>query len=287
VRAILTPVSVDDLGSFLRSRRAALSPERVGVAADEPRRVPGLRREELAQLAGVSVAYYTRLEQGQSTNASVGVLDALAGALRLDSDARTHLHNLARPPHPRSGDEEEGEGAVEVSPAVARLLDAMPTIPACLSGPRLEILAWNRLGHALLAGHLDDRAPSDPAIRPNMARLVFCDSHSRELFVDYDVKARETVGFLRLAAGRRPGDRRLEALIGELSVTSRDFATLWAAAPVKEKTSGTRRFAHPLVGRLDLDFQVLAIPGSDGQLLISFSAEPDTPSAAALRLLGP
>ena len=275
-------MSVDDLGSFLRSRRAALLPERAGVASYDRRRVPGLRREELAQLAGVSVAYYTRLEQGQSTNASEGVLDALARALQLDPDARTHLHNLARPPGPArraNGD--------EVTPGVARLLAAMPSVPACVSGPRLEILAWNRLGHALLAGHLDTAAPSDPADRPNMARLVFCDPHTRELFVDHDVKARETVAYLRLVAGRRPGDHQLEALIGELSVASHEFSTLWAAAPVKEKSRGTRRFAHPLVGRLDLDFQVLAMPGSDGQLLITFTAEPDTPSAAALQLLNP
>jgi transcriptional regulator with XRE-family HTH domain len=276
---ILWSVSVDDLGSFLRSRRAALSPERAGVDTYERRRVPGLRREELAQLAGVSVAYYTRLEQGQSTNASEGVLDALARALQLDSDARTHLHNLARPPHPRrsAGD--------DIAPSVARLLEAMPEVPACIAGPRFEILAWNRRGHALLAGHLDATAPSDPATRPNMARLVFLDPHTRELFVDRDVKARETVAYLRLAAGRRPGDHQLEALIGELSIASREFATLWAAAPVKEKTNGTRRFAHPLVGRLDLDFQVLSIPGSDGQLMITFTAQPDTPSAAALQLL--
>lgn len=230
----------------------------------------------------MSVAYYTRLEQGQCTNASEGVLDALARALQLDGDARAHLHNLARPPrapHPADGN--------EVTAGVARLLDAMPGIPACISGPRLEILAWNRLGHALLAGHLDATAPSAPATRPNMARLVFCDPHTRELFVDHDVKARETVAYLRLAAGRRPGDRELEGLIGELSVASRDFATLWAAAAVQEKTSGTRRFAHPVIGRLDLDFQVLAIPGSDGQMLMTFTAEPDTPSAAALRLLAP
>jgi transcriptional regulator with XRE-family HTH domain len=239
-----------------------------------------LRREELAQLAGVSVAYYTRLEQGQCTNASEGVLDALARALQLDRDARSQLHNLARPPLPP-----RPAGGDDVTASVARLLDAMSAIPACVSGPRLEILAWNRLGQALLAGHLDAGAPSHRATRPNMARLVFCDFHTRELFVDHDVKARETAAYLRLAAGRRPGDRQLEALIGELSVASREFATLWAAAPVKEKTSGTRRFAHPLVGRLDLDFQVLAIPGSDGQLLITFTAEPDTPSAAALRLL--
>lgn len=280
VVGILRVVSVDDLGSFLRSRRAALSPHRAGVAIYDRRRVPGLRREELAQLAGVSVAYYTRLEQGQSTNASESVLDALAGALQLDTDARAHLHNLARPPRPPqpSGD--------DVTAGVARLLEAMPAIPACVAGPRLEILAWNRLGHALIAGHLDAEAPSDPATRPNMARLVFRDPHTRELFVDYHVKARETVAYLRLVAGRRPGDHELEALIGELSVASREFAALWAAAPVKEKTSGTRRFAHPLVGRLDLDFQVLAIPGSDGQLMNTFTAEPDTPSAAALRLLG-
>jgi transcriptional regulator with XRE-family HTH domain len=272
----LTLVSVDDLGSFLRSRRAALSPERAGVAYYDRRRVPGLRREELAELAGVSVAYYTRLEQGQCTNASEGVLDALARALQLDPDARTHLHNLARPPQPA-----RPAGGDDVTPAVARLLDAMPTVAACLSGPRLDILAWNRLGHALIAGHL----PFAPAEPPNMARMVFCDPRTRELFIDLDVKARETVAYLRLVAGRRPRDRRLEALIGELSVASREFAALWAAAPVKEKTSGTRRFAHPTAGRLDLDFQVLAVPGDDGQLLITFCAEPGTPAAASLEQL--
>lgn len=277
---ILSDVSVDDLGSFLRSRREALSPESAGVATYDRRRVPGLRREELAQLAGVSVGYYTRLEQGQSTNASEGVLDALARALQLDPVARVHLYNLARPPRP-SRPARDG-----VAPGVSRLLDAMPAIAACVSGPRLDILAWNRLGHALIAGHLDFAAPDDPASRPNMARLVFCDPHTRELFVDHDVKARETVAYLRLVAGRRPRDRQLEALIGELSVASREFANVWAAAPVQEKTSGVRRFAHPVVGRLDLDYQVLAVPGGDGQLLITFTADQETPSAAALQFLG-
>ena len=203
----------------------------------------------------MSVAYYTRLEQGQSTNASQEVLDALARALQLDGDARAHLHNLARPPRPPRP---AGE---EVAPTVDRLLDAMAAIPVCISGPRLDILAWNRLGHALVAGHLDVAAPSDPSTRPNMARLVFCDARTRALFVDYDVKARETVAHLRLMAGRRPRDHRLEALVGELSVASHEFATLWAAAPVQEKTRGTRRFAHPVAGRLDLDFQVLGISG--------------------------
>ena len=270
---------MDDLGSFLRSRRAALSPLEAGVAAFERRRVPGLRREELAQLAGVSVAYYTRLEQGHSTNASESVLDALARALQLDAVAREHLHNLARPPQPPSS------GRDAAAPGAARLLRAMPEVPACVADPRMEILAWNPLGHALLAGHLDADAPADPAARPNMARMVFCDPHTRELFVDHEAKARETVASLRLAAGRRPRDRRLEALIGELSVNSREFARLWAGAPVHERTSGVRRFAHPLVGRLDLHFQVLAVPASGGQQLITFTAEPDSPAAAALQLL--
>lgn len=272
-------MGVDDLGSFLRSRRAALSPQHAGVATFERRRVPGLRREELAHLAGVSVAYYTRLEQGHSTNASEAVIDALAPALQLDPVAREHLHNLARPPRsPTTGDDAAAPGA-------ARLLRAMPDVPACVAGPRMDILAWNHLGHLLLAGHLDTAAPADPATRPNMARMLFCDPHTRELFVDHHAKSRETVASLRLAAGRRPRDRHLEALIGELSVNSRAFATLWADAPVQEKTSGVRRFAHPLVGRLDLDFQVLVVPASGGQQLITFTAEPDSPAAAALQLL--
>ena len=269
---------VDDLACFLRSRRAAVDPAAIGLACDR-RRVPGLRREEVAHLAGVSVAYYTRLEQGQSQNASAEVLDALSRALQLDGDARAHLHNLARPPKP----EADEEGAI--TSTLERLLLGLDALPACVLGPRMEVLAWNSLGHALLAGHLDLDSPASEETRPNMARLVFLDPHTRELFADWHEKAREAVAYLRISAGRRPADARLASLIGELSIRSEAFASLWAAAPVEDKTCGTRRFAHPLVGAMELDFQALAVPGRNGQLLVTFSPAPGSTSDATLRLL--
>jgi transcriptional regulator with XRE-family HTH domain len=275
-------MAVDDLATFLRARRAALRPEAIGLSGSRRRRVPGLRREELAQLAGVSVAYYTRLEQGHSVNASPSVLDAIARALQLDAVAHDHLHNLARPPRPHPPARTAGPA---VSAGVVRLIAALHDIPACVLGPRMEILAWTRLGHALLAGHLDAASPASPELRPNMALLVFLDPHTRELFVDYDEKAHEAVAFLRRSAGRRPDDPALASIIGTLAMRSKRFVDLWAAAPVQDKTSGTRRFAHPLIGPLELDFQALAVPHSDGQLIVTFTAPAGSASAAGLQIL--
>lgn len=276
-------MSVEDLPRFLRARRAGLRPEAVGLPVSHRRRVPGLRREELAQLAGVSVAYYTRLEQGESRNASPGVLDALARALRLDADGCAHLYTLARAPQPRR--DAPQEPASEVTPGVRAMLAALDEVPACVVGPRMELLAWTPFGHALLAGHLERDAVDDLVRRPNMAWLVFLDAHTQELFVDLDAKAQEAVAYLRRAAGRRPGDQALATLIGTLAVRSEHFAELWAQAPVRDKTSGVRRFAHPLVGPLELDFQALVVPGSDDHLVVTFTAAPGSPSAAGLRLL--
>ncbi|MGK5637304.1 helix-turn-helix domain-containing protein [Streptomyces sp. URMC 126] len=273
------------LGEFLRTRRAALRPEDVDLPAyGGQRRVPGLRREELALLAGVSTAYYTRLEQGQSVNASDGVLDALARALRLSPDEHAHLRNLARPgrPAPRTA----GRPA-RVRPGVARLIAALDGIPALVLNHRYDVLDWNPLGHALTAGHLAADGPHRPAARPNTQRLLFLDPHVRDLYPRWDLESRRAVSALRLAAGEHPDDPALAELIGELTMKSPEFASLWARHPVRACVTGSKDFHHPLVGPLTLTFEMLRVPTTDGpgQSLLTFSAEPGSPAEAALRLL--
>ncbi|MFH8680205.1 helix-turn-helix domain-containing protein [Streptomyces lydicus] len=275
--------SPNTLGDFLRTRRARLRPEDVGMAPyGARRRVPGLRREELAQLAGVSVAYYTRLEQGQSHNASEGVLDALARALRLTADERAHLRALARPARARRRPPVRHDKA---RPGVRQLLAAVPGVPAVALGPRFEILAWNRLGHALLAGHLDADSPDRPLDRPNAQRMLFLDPHTRELYPDRDEEVRRAVSALRVAAGQHPDDPQLTELIGELSMKSTEFAALWSRHVVRNCTFGTKKFHHPLVGGLELDFEMLRTPDGSGQGVLMYTAAEGSPSEAALRLL--
>ncbi|MFJ9412858.1 helix-turn-helix transcriptional regulator [Streptomyces sp. NPDC101227] len=272
-----------ELGNFLRTRRARLQPEDVGmVAYGARRRVPGLRREELAQLAGVSVAYYTRLEQGQSHNASEGVLEALARALRLSADERAHLLDLARPSGTRRRPAVRHDRA---RPGVRQLLGALDGVPALAIGPRFEVLAWNRLGHALIAGHLDFDSPDRPLDRPNTQRLLFLDPHTRELFPDRDAEIRRAVSSLRVAAGQHPDDPQLAELIGELSMKSTEFATLWSRHAVRNCTFGTKRFHHPLVGELELEFEMMKTPDGSGQGVVMYTAADGSPSEAALRLL--
>nr|WP_307827743.1 helix-turn-helix transcriptional regulator [Planomonospora sp. ID82291] len=272
-----------ELGDFLKSRRARLRPEDLGLKAyGTRRRVSGLRREELAMLAGVSVTHYTRLEQGRSAGASDAVLDALARALRLTGDETAHLKRLARPSASVRPAPPRPEHA---SRSARRLLDAMTEAPALVLDRRNDILAWNRLGHALLAGHLDSAAPGDPAARPNLVRLLFLDGHFRELYPDWPQEATLAVAALRLAAGRHPDDRRLAELVGRLVIQSEEFAARWARHPVRTCTSGVKRFHHPVVGPMELYFENLLIPGDSGQRIIAYSAESGSPSEAALHLL--
>jgi transcriptional regulator with XRE-family HTH domain len=271
-----------ELGSFLRSRRAGLRPENVAVTVYATRRrVPGLRREELAQLAGVSVAYYTRLEQGQSRNASDAVLDAIARALQLDEAETSHLRDLARPartkrPLPRPE---------LLRPSLRAMVDSMADIPAYVVGRYSDILAWNPLAHALLAGHVDFDAPLNPDDRPNLQRMLFLDPHTRELYADWETRARASVACLRLTTGRHRGDPRLAALIGELSMESPEFATLWSAHSVHQCAFSTIRYRHPLVGAMTLEQEVMNLPDDGGQQLIVTAAEPGSSSHAALHLL--
>jgi transcriptional regulator with XRE-family HTH domain len=270
------------LAEFLRTRRAQLTPEDVGMTRiPERRRVAGLRREELAQLAGVSVSYYTRLEQGQSVNASEAVLDAIATALRLDEHERRHLHALAtvRTKQPRKPPTER------VDSMTHDLLRTVADVPAMVIGRRTDILAWNDLGHALLAGHVDRHAVDRPAERPNLARMLFLDPHTRELYVDWQLKARAVIGHLHHVAGQYPDDSLLAALIGELSMKSCDFVTMWGDHRVKPCEANAYRLRHPTVGSLTVTQQNLVLARSPQQSLCLITTEEGSSSADTIALL--
>jgi transcriptional regulator with XRE-family HTH domain len=266
-----------ELSEFLRTRRARLKPEDVGLPDfGRHRRVPGLRREELAQLAGVSVAYYTRLEQGNGRNVSAEVLDSIARALRLTDAEHAHLTHLAKPKHKKK----QTARPPQVRASLRHLLDTMDGIPAYVAGRRADILAWNRMAAAVFGDWSEL-----PAAQRNWARLVFLEPAYQDLFIDWEQKAIDVVCALRMHAGCFPDDPRLSALVGELSVKSEEFRRLWATHDVKEKSHGVKRLRHPLVGELSLNFEGFAVPGDAEQTLVTYHAEPGSPSAQALRLL--
>ena len=273
---ILQPMdATNPLGDFLRTRRSQLRPQDVGLTDyGDRRRVPGLRREELAQLAGVSASYYSRLEQGQSSNASPEVLDALARALRLDAAERRHLTELAAAPRRRNPRRPAPE---RLTTALGQLVTALGDVPVVILGRRGDVLAWNAAGHALYAGHLDRAGPA------NMPRLVFLDEHTRELYADWPAKARAVVATLRMASGRYPDDPLLAALVGELSVKSAPFAAMWADHRVKALGDAAYEMRHPLVGTLTLTQQSLRT--EHDQVLVAATADPGSPSQEALTLL--
>ncbi|HEV2375451.1 MAG TPA: helix-turn-helix transcriptional regulator [Streptosporangiaceae bacterium] len=271
------------LGEFLYASRARLTPEDVGLAFAGRRRVPGLRREEIAMLAGVSPSYYTRLEQGQASHASAQVIDALSRALLLSDAEREHLHRLARTGHARAVPVEQDEEAVDAG--LAELLDTLGDVPALVFGRRRDILAWTPVGHALFAGHLDPRDVDYPRNRPNATELVFCDPHTRELYVDWPDKALASIGHLRILASQYPADARLLALIGRLAVESAEFAAMWAANTIRPSQSAVYRMQHPLIGRLTVTQQLLSTPQAPDQTLVICSAPKDSPSSEALSLL--
>ncbi|MFI1365838.1 helix-turn-helix domain-containing protein [Streptomyces griseochromogenes] len=267
-----------ELSEFLRSRRARLKPEDVGLPDfGRHRRVPGLRREELAQLAGVSVAYYTRLEQGNGRNVSAEVLDSIARALRLTDAEHAHLTHLAKP---KAHKKKPAARQQQVRVALRQLLDSMEGVPAYVAGRRSEILAWNRMAAAVFG----DWSKLPPAER-NWARLVFLHPEYRDLFIDWEQKAIDIVCALRMDAGCYPDDARLSALVGELSVKSEEFRRLWATHDVKEKSHGVKRLHHPLVGDLALHYEGFRLTDGSDQSLVTYHAEPGSPSAQSLRLL--
>jgi transcriptional regulator with XRE-family HTH domain len=272
------------LGSFLQASRARITPEQAGLESyGDRRRVSGLRREELALLAGVSASYYTRLEQGQSSNASPQVLDALARALRLNDAERSHLHTLA------AGNARRGAprrpAAEHPDPALLELLGSLGDVPALVLGRRSDVLAWNATGHALIASHLHPSSPEKPSTRPNMAALVFLDGHTRELYADWRAKSRAVVGNLRLVVGSHPEDPILASLIGSLTMASTDFASLWADVRVQACATAVYELNHPLIGALSVTQQTLRSIDHPDQTLVTHTAAAGSGAEVALRLL--
>ncbi|MGW2054229.1 helix-turn-helix transcriptional regulator [Streptomyces sp. NPDC001840] len=271
------PGGNSELREFLRSRRARITPEAVGLSPQPgTRRVPGLRREEVAQLAGVSVDYYVRLERGRGANVSEAVLDAVARALLLDDTERAHLYALARPARSRR----RPLPPQRVRAGLYRILDTLGDTPALILGRRTDVLAANRLARAFYTDF-----DALPHRERNMARFIFLDEAARELYTDWEHSARGTVAALHLYAGAHPHDPQLAELIGELSVRDTDFRRWWADHDVLERTYGAKRYRHPLVGELTLDYEAFHPTGDPDQILGVHTAEPGSPSEHALRLL--
>lgn len=280
-----------ELRDFLRARRARVSPEEAGLEhrpGGTARRVPGLRREEVAQLAGVSVDYYVRLERGRHVNVSASVLDALARALRLNGLEREHLFRVARPASaPGGGDRTGARGGrgrplppQRVRPGLRLVLDCLTDAPALVIGRRMDVLASNAPARALYTDF-----DALPVRERNLARLVFLDEQVRALYPDWEEAARGIVSSLRLYAGRWPHDPALAELVGELSVREPDFRVWWADHDVYQRSHGTKRMVHPRVGELTLQYEALTTVGDPEQTLGISTAEPGSPSAERLRLL--
>lgn len=268
-----------EIREFLTSRRARITPDQAGLPVfGGTRRVPGLRREEVAMLAGVSVDYYTRLERGSMSGVSESVLEALSRALQLDDAERAHLFDLARAAGPAARPRRRPTQQ-RVRPSVQRLLDALAA-PALVQNGRLDILGTNQLGRALYSDMV-----ADPSGRPNHARFAFLDARAHDFYVDWDRAANDTVAILRAEAGRDPYDRNLSDLVGELSTRSEEFRTRWAAHNVRIHRSGTKRLRHPVVGELGLTFEMLELTADPGLSILTYSAEPGSRSDEALSLL--
>ena len=271
----------NEIREFLTSRRARITPEQAGLRTygSGARRVPGLRREEVALLAGVSVDYYTRLERGNAGGVSDTVLEALARALQLDDTERTHLFDLARAAH-TSTRRSRRPAQQRVRPTVQHMLDAMSGVPAFVRNGRLDILYANRLGRALYSEHFDGAAEL-----ANTARFFFLDPRATAFYVEWDRIANDVVAVLRAEAGRDPYDRDLSDLVGELSTRSELFRTLWAAHNVRRHDTGLKRFRHPLVGELTLTFEAMELVADPGLTMFVYTAEPGSKSEEALNLL--
>ncbi|MFJ9179083.1 helix-turn-helix domain-containing protein [Streptomyces sp. NPDC102360] len=271
-----------ELGRYLRARRGQVTPADAGLPAGTGlRRTPGLRREELATLAGVSVDYYTRLERGRETNPSPAVLDAIARALRLRGDSYERLHELAelasgRPSEPRPTADDT------VRPSVLRMLDALRPLPAYVVSRHNYVLAANPPGRRLLPGLWDW-----PDEQRNITRYLFLHPTGRELYVPWEETVTASVAHLRAIAGTDPDDPRLTALVGELTLKSPDFTRIWDRYDVQERSGGTKSFAHPKVGAMTLTFEVMRLARTGGQRLVVYQAPAGSPDEAAVLKLDP
>jgi transcriptional regulator with XRE-family HTH domain len=267
-----------EIADFLRSRRAAISPDRAGLPEDgRPRRVPGLRRDEVARLAGVSTEYYTRLEQGRAGNPSPEVVEALASALQLDTAEREHLTDLlARPTSVRR----TPVSPQRVRPGLYLMLQTLDQVPAFILGRRTDVLATNRLAREVLTDF-----DALPAPRRNLARYYLLDPTARERVGDWERIAAETVAMLRLEAGRSPHDRLLADLVGELTLRCPEFTGWWNDHRVLRRTHGAKTYHHPVVGDLEFAYESFQVPGDADQTLCVYNVEPGSPTAEALQLL--
>ena len=268
-----------EVRDFLTARRAKLTPDEVGLTSYGPRQVPGLRREEVATLAGVSVDYYNRMERGNLAGVSEGVLEAVAGALRLDEAELAHLFDLARASKAPSAGRRRSPAKRTVRPNIEWMIDAMTGAAAFVVNSRQDIIAVNHLGRAFYAPMFESGAPA------NMARFTYLDPRAKDFFADWNRTAKECVAALRTQAGRYPFDRDLSNLVGELSTRCEEFAALWATHNVRLHRQAEKQFHHPVVGDLVLRYERLAVAGDPGLEIFAYVAEPGSPSAAAFNFL--
>lgn len=269
----------DDLREFLRTRRARISPQDAGLPPQlGPRRVPGLRREEVALLAGISAEYYERFERGRTKNVSTSVLDAIARALRLDDAERSHLYALAGPARVRRT-APAALAPQQVRPGLLRVLESIDDVPALVFGRRFDVLASNTMARAFYTDF-----DALPAGERNLIRFLFT-APARDLYHDWAAAARSTVASLRAYAGTHPNDPRLAELVGDLSVRDSDFRSWWADHDVFVRSHGSKRYHHPIVGELELGYEAFAPVGESDQVLGIHTVEANSPSADALRLL--
>ncbi|SEN46428.1 helix-turn-helix transcriptional regulator [Actinacidiphila rubida] len=268
-----------EIADFLRSRRAAITPDQAGLDADgRVRRVPGLRRDEVARLAGVSTEYYTRLEQGRAGHPSTEVVEALCTTLQLDASEREHLTDLLIP-GPQSARRAPARPQ-RVRPGLYLMLDTLSHVPAFITGRRCDVLAANQLAKAVLTDF-----DALPANRRNLARYLLLDPRARETVGDWEKIAGETVAMLRLEAGRYPGDRQLADLVGELTLQSPEFSRWWNDHRVLRRTHGAKHYVHPVVGEIHFHYESFQVPGDSEQTLCVYNVEPGSASEEALALL--
>jgi len=267
-----------ELADFLRTRRARLTPDQAGIPDDgRARRVPGLRRDEVSRLSGVSTEYYTRLEQGRAGSPSPEVVEALCRALQLDLGEREHLTDLLARPTPVR---RTAVAPQRVRPGLHLLLQTLDRVPAFIIGRRTDVLAANRLARAVITDF-----EALPVPQRNLARYYLLNPEARERVGDWEQIAAETVAMLRLDAGRFPNDRRLSELLGELTLRSPEFPAWWNDHHVLRRTHGTKRYHHPEVGELHFSYEALHLPDDPDQLLCVYNVEPGSPTADSLRLL--
>lgn len=269
-----------DAREFLRTRRAKVTPEQAGIVGGSRRRVPGLRREEVALLANVSVDYYARLERGDLSGVSGEILDSIARALQLNEAETTHLFDLARAAQPQPAARRRSSSKQQVRESLQRFLDAVTDAPVWIRNERMDFVGMNALARALYAPVL--RASGNP---PNNARFLFLNPAAAEFYPDRKKNMDEVVATLRGYAGRNPHNKGLTDLIGELAAGSKDFSTRWAAHDVRFHRTGLKRIHHPVVGDLELDYEAMELPANPGWTMFAYTAPPSSASDERLRLL--